>query len=239
MVTQSITPKIGRCSYKYCWATVEYDEEVEGFHFTRTRSKRPRASTSKAVPPPEPVIEEPEPQRSKHTDRRDGESGTEQKKPKRPKMSFSTPKAVAEKQQEKPKRRSSRRISGENGDEEKSASSSQRDDEAAAATKKGKTDEPKHPSRNVTNGDSIDDVQLVNGGEQLEKHFEATKIALPFADTPVIRRNKEMRQAKGGKDERRSSLGMRGRRASSLIDSGNSNGELCAFQTVDNNGRQY
>lgn len=51
-----------------------------------------------------------------------------------------------------------------------------------------------------------------------------SKIALPFADTPVIRRNKEMREERAGKGQRRSSLGMRGRRASSLIDSGASNG---------------
>ncbi|KIW42561.1 uncharacterized protein PV06_06100 [Exophiala oligosperma] len=51
----------------------------------------------------------------------------------------------------------------------------------------------------------------------------ATKISLPFADTPVIKRNKAMREGKSGKGERRSSLGLRGRRASSLIESGNSN----------------
>jgi kinetochore protein Mis13/DSN1 len=52
----------------------------------------------------------------------------------------------------------------------------------------------------------------------------AQRIMLPFADTPVITRNKEMR--KGSKDgHRRSSTGLRGRRASSLIDSGMSNGE--------------
>lgn len=49
-------------------------------------------------------------------------------------------------------------------------------------------------------------------------------ISLAFADTPVITRNKEMRKA--SKDgHRRSSTGLRGRRASSLIDSGMSNGE--------------
>ncbi|KAJ5884805.1 hypothetical protein N7495_009315 [Penicillium taxi] len=51
---------------------------------------------------------------------------------------------------------------------------------------------------------------------------EGTKIALPPADTPVIERNKELRGAKG-KGRRRSSVAMRGRRASSLIDSGTSN----------------
>ncbi|KAG6016924.1 hypothetical protein E4U43_002734, partial [Claviceps pusilla] len=48
---------------------------------------------------------------------------------------------------------------------------------------------------------------------------ESSKIALPMNDTPIINRNKEMRK-KGGKSNRRSSLGSRGRRASSLIDSG-------------------
>jgi kinetochore protein Mis13/DSN1 len=59
-----------------------------------------------------------------------------------------------------------------------------------------------------------------------QEDHPATKIALPFADTPVIKRNKAMREGKGGKGERRSSLGLRGRRASSLIETGNSNGEV-------------
>lgn len=45
------------------------------------------------------------------------------------------------------------------------------------------------------------------------------KIAIPFSDTPVMNRNKEMRR-KGEATGRRSSLGMRGRRASSLIENG-------------------
>lgn len=46
----------------------------------------------------------------------------------------------------------------------------------------------------------------------------SSKIALPMSDTPIINRNKEMRKKGGG--TRRSSLGSRGRRASSLIESG-------------------
>ncbi|KAL1892957.1 hypothetical protein Cpir12675_004325 [Ceratocystis pirilliformis] len=46
------------------------------------------------------------------------------------------------------------------------------------------------------------------------------KIALPLSDTPIINRNKEMRKKGGGR--RRSSLGMRGRRASSLTSMGHS-----------------
>ncbi|KAI9751375.1 MAG: hypothetical protein M4579_006098 [Chaenotheca gracillima] len=48
---------------------------------------------------------------------------------------------------------------------------------------------------------------------------ESKQIALPFSDTPVISRNKEFRKNPGS-GHRRSSIGLRGRRASSLIDSG-------------------
>lgn len=51
-----------------------------------------------------------------------------------------------------------------------------------------------------------------------EETGHASKITLPMSDTPIINRNKEMR--KKGTGNRRSSLGSRGRRASSLIDSG-------------------
>ncbi|KAJ9419292.1 hypothetical protein FOXG_16307 [Fusarium oxysporum f. sp. lycopersici 4287] len=54
---------------------------------------------------------------------------------------------------------------------------------------------------------------------QREPPVQSTTIALPMSDTPIINRNKEMRK-KGGNSNRRSSLGNRGRRASSLIESG-------------------
>jgi hypothetical protein len=64
----------------------------------------------------------------------------------------------------------------------------------------------------------------VRGAEESQPSIvetaQATMISLPFSDTPVINRNKELRK-KGG-SQRRSSLGMRGRRASSLIDNGHS-----------------
>ncbi|KAL2757894.1 hypothetical protein ACRALDRAFT_2098923 [Sodiomyces alcalophilus JCM 7366] len=56
--------------------------------------------------------------------------------------------------------------------------------------------------------------------DSVDDSVESQKIALPISDTPVINRNKEMR--KNAKGPRRSSLGMRGRRASSLIDNGHS-----------------
>lgn len=49
---------------------------------------------------------------------------------------------------------------------------------------------------------------------------DSRQIALPFSDTPINNRNKEFRKKAGG--ARRSSLGMRGRRASSLIENGHS-----------------
>lgn len=63
-----------------------------------------------------------------------------------------------------------------------------------------------------------------NGFVSPEPQESGTKITLPMADTSVIQRNKEMRTEKSKKGSRRSSLTMRGRRASSLIDSGESNG---------------
>lgn len=53
---------------------------------------------------------------------------------------------------------------------------------------------------------------------QHEETVESAKIKLPMSDTPIINRNKEMR--KKGNTSRRSSLGSRGRRASSLFESG-------------------
>jgi kinetochore protein Mis13/DSN1 len=58
-----------------------------------------------------------------------------------------------------------------------------------------------------------------------EAEDKTTKIALPFADTPIIKRNKEMRKASAD-SSRRSSTGMRGRRASSLIDEGRGSGKF-------------
>ena len=69
--------------------------------------------------------------------------------------------------------------------------------------------------------ESVEDQEVAEQVATHEATHEATKIALPFADTPVIRRNKEMRR--DNNESRRSSLSMRGRRASSLIDSGISN----------------
>lgn len=85
--------------------------------------------------------------------------------------------------------------------------------EEVSATPKGKKGRPGRPKAGET-----------NGFKSPEQPPAGTKVALPVADTPIIQRNKELRGAKSAKGRRRSSLGMRGRRASSLIDSGTSNG---------------
>ena len=60
----------------------------------------------------------------------------------------------------------------------------------------------------------------LDGGDENGDDPSSRKIALPFSDTPIINKNKELRKKGGG--SRRSSLGMRGRRASSLIENGHS-----------------
>jgi kinetochore protein Mis13/DSN1 len=72
--------------------------------------------------------------------------------------------------------------------------------------------------------DAIDMVGETTVDETSRSTVDASKhstvISLPFSDTPIINRNKELR--KKGNGARRSSLGLRGRRASSLIDNGHS-----------------
>ncbi|KAH6609718.1 hypothetical protein Trco_003064 [Trichoderma cornu-damae] len=83
-------------------------------------------------------------------------------------------------------------------------------------SKKTKASKPKAPPPAIR--EEEEDTSMVESPVN-ETSGEATKIALPMSDTPIINRNKEMRK-KGGNGNRRSSLGSRGRRASSLIESG-------------------
>ncbi|KAK4071406.1 uncharacterized protein Triagg1_6067 [Trichoderma aggressivum f. europaeum] len=82
-----------------------------------------------------------------------------------------------------------------------------------SSTRNKKAPKPKAPPP-VTQEEE-EDMSIV----EHETAERPTKIALPMSDTPIINRNKEMRK-KGGNGSRRSSLGSRGRRASSLIESG-------------------
>jgi len=182
-----------------------YDEVDGDFEFSRASK---RTKTAQAAPEPIPTgpLKPKKPKKSKELNVQDEERITTVKKAKGRKMSFSTPKENEKDSITVPKTRKTTRSSlGKNQNGETS----------------------RHQSGNVTL--ESDNMQLVGasvaGAEELvvsrlEHSNQPTMITLPFSDTPVINRNKELRK-KGG-STRRSSLGMRGRRASSLIDNGHS-----------------
>jgi len=179
--------------------TAAYDEDDDGFTFTRRTSRRTTASK------PDPIPEDgvPAPARRKKT-------------------TVTTVTTVEMQTAGAHKTRRSTRLSADKAQLDVRPESA----EPAAApkcTKKQTTPAP----------DAHTERKRVDVGVQTPIHNElqvakkrdpnAQRIMLPFADTPVITRNKEMR--KGSKDgHRRSSTGLRGRRASSLIDTGMSNG---------------
>lgn len=176
-----------------------YDEEDGDFVFTRGSK---RAKTAQAEPEPAPVpVKVDAPKRGKKKER-DYEVVQTVKKGRGRKMSFSTPKADSD-AISVPKRRESARSStgkAQNGESSNHASGVEED------------------------YDRIDMVRLPDVQEMdksaVDGSKQSTVISLPFSDTPIINRNKELR--KKGTGARRSSLGLRGRRASSLIDNGHS-----------------
>lgn len=171
-----------------------YDENADGFQFSRTGSKK---ATPKESAPSEAVLD-----RSGHV--------SASAAPPRKKTTTSEPAATADIPPRKT--RKSARLSA--------------DGEQIQAPTRSKTParhetEPPRPEQRTERAKT---PGAVEESLQLEKKRGPTKIALPFADTPVISRNKEMRK-NSAQGSRRSSSSMRGRRASSLIDSGTSNGE--------------
>lgn len=211
-----------------------YEEEDDGFAFSRVvkKKKQPRQSTAAQ---PEPFSRLPASseadntanQNTKYDDKTKGPPVVEKDKdisepaPKkrRTRMSFSTPGA----KEQKPVRRS-KRLSTE-AQEQGSPSTKELKDLRPAKVRKDKTEKHKPPAqREEAEVSTQNEKDATLAAAPSDESHSSTKIALPFADTPVISRNKAMREGKSGKGERRSSLGLRGRRASSLIDSGTSNG---------------
>ena len=180
-----------------------YDEEDDGFAFTRTRAKKAKAEAvlaSTSEGPGQEERAEPAPTR----------------RPK--KKATSSPGAAPIENGDQPAKRRSTRHSGEheNADPPPLPVKKRRRDRAPSEQRPDPgSDKPHADQERVRQEPPQDHTQPI------EVSFDATKIALPFADTPIIRRNKEMRKTNAN---RRSSLGMRGRRASSLIDTGKSNG---------------
>ena len=180
----------------------DYDEESDGFVFTRTRAKKTKvAEAPKEQPIPE-AQEEPALAPPKKPRRRSRVSAgvVAEGKPEVPKKAG------------RPPRRSARNSGGSTNDDPPPLEVKKK------RTRKSDLDEDESRGRSKPGQDDRENVTL-----QIAKSSEISKIALPFADTPIIRRNKAMRAESG---QRRSSLGNRGRRASSLIDSGRSSGEL-------------
>lgn len=184
-----------------------YEEEVDDFAFSRNKkskaTKAPavrnlaaeRTSPAKAVPAPPAEDKEPK---------------TAQKKVR--KRLPTTPERDAA---EKPKRRS-KRLSNEC--EDAPAASTHKPAHARSHANHERSPSPFN-ARPVTV-----EKKRRKGADGVEEE-KIMRIQLPFADTPVIKRNKEMRKASADNAHRRTSSGMRGRRASSLIDEGRGNGE--------------
>lgn len=214
---------------------IGYEENDDGFMFSRAKTKKQKPS--KVAPDPAP--EEPQPSKSKssrkslrrstrgsdapleQTERENGNSAPQEPSP-RP----SRVRELSVANTTSPgKVRRSKRLSEE-------LDHRTRDKESVSRTT-GTQVIPAEKERQAEKQQSPKQPQEQDAPEAVPRSMRegtlevATKIALPFADTPVQRRNKEMRQGKGGKSsERRSSVGLRGRRASSLIDTGASNGEF-------------
>ncbi|RHZ45894.1 Mis12-Mtw1 family protein, partial [Aspergillus thermomutatus] len=190
-----------------------FDEDIEGFQFTRLPSKKPRSSVDAAPESLNPVPENP-PQQSPRRGR-PPKKRTEAVPEERVELTEKSAEGSGKRQT-----RSRRSAASEPEPQPQSATrSSTRKREETESVPKEKKRRKGRPSKT--------EVEARNGFVSPEPAQSGTaKIALPLADTPVIQRNKEMRKEakseKGGKG-RRSSLGMRGRRASSLIDSGASN----------------
>lgn len=207
-----------------------YEEDAEGFQFSLLPSKKPRPSIE-AVP---------------ENSRSDVENAPPKSTPKRgrprkkQKDDENTPSAVPAKGKsvELPSRRPTRGAANTSHTEPESQptntirSSRARDSpEHQPETKK-----PKKAGRPPKAKQQVQ-VSESNGYNSPAQPPEGTKVALPVADTPVIQRNKEFRGGKGDKSDkgrRRSSLSMRGRRASFLIDSGTSNGRFVGLRWAIN-----
>ncbi|MCJ1381849.1 hypothetical protein MMC17_004961 [Xylographa soralifera] len=192
----------------------DYDEEDDGFLFTRTRSKRAKATPAAQLP--DPVLED---------IREDAHRSGASKRSRKKSVEASTTAPVAEVRSEA-KRRRSPRNSGDSNIIEPAPLEVKKKRPKQHGAEKTKTDGEADTRTAHVENSRMDGSNIVGLSEAQarppDRSKDVTKIALPFADTPIIRRNKEMRKG-AGDGNRRSSLGMRGRRASSLIDGGKSN----------------
>ena len=205
----------------------DYDEEDDGFMFTRTRSKRTKATP--AVQVPEPVLE---------GVREETARPAVARKSRKKSVELINTTAPAKETREPTRRRSARNSGDSVNVEPPPLEVKKKRPKQKGASKSNPVDEGEVPlvQEHTEPGVSGAVIGEVPGIKQHEydRSKDVTKIALPFADTPIIRRNKEMRKGTGDGTRRRS-LGMRGLIASSLIDSGKSNGRNCSTEPFDGN----
>ncbi|KAL3466229.1 Mis12-Mtw1 protein family-domain-containing protein [Aspergillus heterothallicus] len=189
-----------------------YDEDIEGFQFSRITTKKQKSGKEAELPAPEEPVPQPSPRRGrppkKQTEEKSNsvaepnKSSTEGMGKRQTRRGVKTSAPEPEPQPERSTRSTRKRDSPEQVQVEKVPVEKKR--------KKGRPSKSHEENR--------------NGFVSPEPPRAGTStITLPVADTPVIQRNREMRGKKSSKGSRRSSLSMRGRRASSLIDSGASN----------------
>ncbi|KAI7343425.1 hypothetical protein KC354_g15665 [Hortaea werneckii] len=190
----------------------QYEEVVDDFAFSKKSRKKVakepavRNSNERPATPP-PTQGSANANQKPSTPKDEAALKTGQKKTRR-----RFPTTPERENAEKPARRS-KRLSSENVPPEPQQSSPHK-----PAHAKSHANQERSPSPDQAEPVTVEKKRkrAANGGEEEEKIM---RIALPFQDTPVIKRNKEMRKT-SAEGHRRSSSGMRGRRASSLIDEG-------------------
>ncbi|GAB7350417.1 hypothetical protein MBLNU459_g1030t1 [Dothideomycetes sp. NU459] len=212
-------------------AKKSYDEDDDGFAFSRTRSTRakPKTTTPDTTAESEPLQQQQQQQR-RQQQLPAAPTSPEPARPAKRKPRRTLPTTPEHERQERaPARRRSKRLSVENNQSDapvdvknnlrdpiqRQPQQARTHDNSVATPRLA--DEPAEPEASPVLEDGQETRAL-----HVDKKRRVTKIPLPFADTPILRRNKEMRKL-SAEQSRRSSSGMRGRRASSLIDAGASN----------------
>lgn len=200
-----------------------YDSEDDGFAFTRLRPKKAKGKTPDAAPEPETTAgasataievraaQQPPPPTDEHASIEATQSPRKKPRKTLPASPEPTP------------RRRSKRLSGNSPVHDQAPATSKPATESRSQQRNPATPPPA-PTNDENVAPAADGSPALDQGElTIHKKRGPAKIPLPFGETPVLRRNKEMRKLSAEKS-RRSSSGMRGRRASSLIEAGSSRG---------------
>ncbi|KAI9834340.1 MAG: hypothetical protein M1826_004266 [Phylliscum demangeonii] len=223
--------------------SLSYDEEDDGFLFTRTRSKKSKAVQA-AVPASVPEEEVPSLSAPTRTAAAAAAAPATMKtaatatatvaktatSTRRKNAGVGAASKTVDKEVLKPRRRSAR-VAGDTRPEGAQDHARTREHEPPAIrdssheeARDARIERPREVAKETANGDGLHvaaDVAAEHGdATSPAKDADATRIALPLADTPVIKRNKEFREQGSRRQHRRSSAALRGRRASSLMESG-------------------